>query len=191
MSVFSSLKSLVYKLIGPWLSLNNQYRLMHWRKAFKGKTYRKYLEEFDQVFEGNRNQITLDFGCGKVGGLANVSANVIPYDPCIKKYTFDPWIKKFDIVFSADVLEHLEETQIDQFLENCDASTADKLFLAISCRAAEKLLPDGRNVHLTVKPPAQWESHLQQKLPNFQQVYSNYHESDAALVVGLKRIGSS
>jgi hypothetical protein len=112
MSLLSSIKSVLYNSIGPRLSLNNQYRLMHWRNAFKGKTFRKYLKEFDQVFEGNRSQMTLDFGCGKLGGLANVSPNVIPYDPSIRKYTFDPWQKEFDIVFSADVIEHLDISQI-------------------------------------------------------------------------------
>ena len=63
----------------------------------------------------------------------------------------------FDGVICTDVMEHIEEGDIDEVLHYI-INTADKfVFFHIACRPSKrKRLPDGRDVHLTVKPPHWW-----------------------------------
>ena len=67
--------------------------------------------------------------------------------------------KKFDLVFSSEVLEHIPEVDIPKVVrELCRVSKGD-LFLSISLRRSglDPLPPEPPNVHVTVKPREWWE----------------------------------
>jgi hypothetical protein len=70
----------------------------------------------------------------------------------------------FDAVLCMDVMEHIAEPDVDailadifSFLPARDDGLPSFAFFWVSCRPAKrKKLPDGRNVHLTVKPGVWW-----------------------------------
>jgi hypothetical protein len=77
------------------------------------------------------------------------------YDPAVKEYSKMPK-GTFDSVISTDVLEHIEEEDLDQVLEEI-YSKADKfVYLGICNSPAEAILLDGRNAHVTIQSIDWW-----------------------------------
>lgn len=87
-------------------------------------------------------------------------------------YCYDPGVPGldqmpsgvFEGVISTDVFEHISE---DDLPEACDhlASLINQnapsfIYLHVSCLPANETLPDGRNAHLTIRPPEWWEKFL-------------------------------
>lgn len=73
---------------------------------------------------------------------------------------------KFDGVICCDMMEHIDPADVDAVLadifgyatESRDDGNPSFVYLYISCVPSKgKVLPDGRNVHLTVQPPEWWE----------------------------------
>lgn len=97
----------------------------------------------------------LDYGCGR-GELANalLPLRVSGYDPGIPGREGMP--KPCDLVVCTDVLEHVEESKIDNVLGHLAALTGKALYLVIATRPANAVLPDGRNAHLLVESPDWW-----------------------------------
>ena len=105
----------------------------------------------------------IDFGCGK-GQLIDVlkhnypSIDIMGYDPANPK--FDLPLKKVDLIFSTDVLEHIEPEHLDATLEEIKEHST-YIYHLISCAPAKLILPDGRNAHLIQQPPEWWkQKHL-------------------------------
>ncbi len=75
---------------------------------------------------------------------------------------------QFDGVVCTDVMEHIETADVPAVLEDLFSFVATHpsgpkafAFFSICCKPAKhKTLPDGRNVHLTVKPPGWWNTKL-------------------------------
>ena len=67
---------------------------------------------------------------------------------------------RFDIVICTDVLEHIPEHEIPIVLKEIDGYAWEIVFLSICTREARKTLPDGRNAHLTIKPPDWWKGKI-------------------------------
>lgn len=71
----------------------------------------------------------------------------------------------YDGVISTDVLEHIATPDLPAVTEHIAACLNDNplrfVYLHISCRPANKAFPDGRNVHLTIKPPSWWQPMLE------------------------------
>lgn len=100
----------------------------------------------------------LDYGAGKrtmeKALKEMVDCKVRSYDPCIKQISKPP--KPADIVSCTDVLEHVEPNCVDSVLDDIKRVTKKSAFLVISTVPAIKILPDGRNAHITVKPAEWW-----------------------------------
>ena len=64
--------------------------------------------------------------------------------------------KKFDCVFSVDVLEHIEPDCIISVLTNINQLSTKYIWLRIDTLPARKRLPDGRNAHLIIEQPPYW-----------------------------------
>ena len=80
------------------------------------------------------------------------------YDPANPK--FDVPLKKVDLIFSTDVLEHIEPEHLDATLEEIKEHST-YIYHLISCAPAKLILPDGRNAHLIQQPPEWWkQKHL-------------------------------
>jgi hypothetical protein len=141
------------------LKLLEQYRLLHNEGLFRGKSLSKHIESIGELVQTYECKTLLDYGSGK--GVCHDEktkywgVKVTLYDPAVTGLDFLP-NSKFDAVISTDVLEHIPEDELDEALENI-FSRADKfVFLSISTQLAKKVLPNGLNAHVTVKPQEWW-----------------------------------
>lgn len=162
------------------------YSELHKReKYFQGFTMLDHIEAIKALIEKHNSQRLLDYGCGKGrqytlkkahekwGGLMPVL-----YDPGVPEFSEKPR-HKFDGIICTDVMEHIDEPDIKNILDDIFDYAADEafVFFNISCRPAKrKKLPDGRNVHLTVKPPEWWDN-----------VLSGYNRNGLDIVVAYEQ----
>lgn len=113
----------------------------------------------------------LDYGCGrgtlakrlgsggkKIKGL-NWMGPVYEYDPALPKKSV---ARAADLVVCTDVLEHVEPDKLSNVLAHIRDLARRGVFLLISTREANRVMPDGRNAHLIVKPAQWWLSTLRE-----------------------------
>lgn len=125
----------------------------------KGIQWAAYIEQL-VIEEGHRS--ILDYGCGK-GSLAECLGRsgiaVAEYDPAIPGKEASP-ADAADLVICLDVLEHVEPDLLDNVLSDLARLTKRKIFFDICTEPAVKVLSDGRNAHLIVKPAEWWKEQL-------------------------------
>ena len=125
----------------------------------------------------------LDYGSGKgYQYLGPMRAHeqwggILPvcYDPGVKQLSKRP-TGAFNGVICTDVMEHIEEADIPGVFADIFSFVPGPGFVLfyISCRPAKrKKLPDGRDVHVTIKPPIWWAEQV-----------SGYHRDD--LIIQMK-----
>ena len=129
-----------------------------------------------------------DYGAGKcslqdaLNNLGWQGFDYLPYDPAFPEYG-EP--KTADIVCCVDVLEHIEPLFLDTVLQNLRSVTHKFGFFTVSCVAAKKVLPDGRNAHLIQQPRTWWQ-------PKFEELFEILQIEDTAtgfwVVVAPKRL---
>jgi hypothetical protein len=145
-----------------------QYRIMHDSdpRMFPGQQTLHVAPFIERIIKEYGCKTVLDYGCGK--GL-QYSINGVHLDWGVELSLFDIGVLEYsikpegtyDLVISTDMLEHCETEDIPEILRELN-DFADKFVLvSISTRPAKKLLPDGRNAHLTVQPPEWWISEIQ------------------------------
>ena len=157
--------------------LPGMYAEMHARSAFKGDSWNRHFFELFRFFDIDNNlgkHTILDYGCGPTGGLAGprvteygsgisdvlscYSCKVVPYDPYVEKYSADPWHSPLTGFFSCDVFEHMPLPQLRELLRRlCKHSSITHVFIALSTRAANKVLPNGLNAHITQHSGDWWQ----------------------------------
>lgn len=118
-----------------------------------GKKHSQEVEEFAKALKATS---ILDYGCGQ-GSLKRVirfKGYFGEYDPAIAGKDALP--KPADLVVCTDVLEHIEPDKLDNVLAHLRRLSAKGCFLVIATRAANKILPDGRNAHLIIEPAEWW-----------------------------------
>ena len=74
-----------------------------------------------------------------------------------------------DGVICIDVVEHIPSEDVIDFIEDIFKLAKKFVFIVIACYSAKKKLPDGRNAHLSIKNPKEWEeiiSKFKIKYPN-------------------------
>jgi hypothetical protein len=106
----------------------------------------------------------LDYGCGEGSLRAWLPDKPLylgcrEYDPAIPGKDGRPEFA--DLVVCTDVLEHVEPEKLGKVLEHIHSLARKAIFLVVSLREARKNLPDGRNAHLIVRPPAWWEAKIE------------------------------
>lgn len=115
----------------------------------------KYL---DLLIKNKQPVSAIDFGCGK-GKLRETFRKLFPsvqyigLDPCVPE--FDIKLTQVDLIFSTDVLEHVEPEYIIETLKEIRQHCKYTYHL-ISCAPAKLVLPDGRNAHLIQEGPDWW-----------------------------------
>lgn len=105
----------------------------------------------------------LDYGCGKgmlgwqiraVFKLRPLPFEYFEYDPAIEGKDAAPL--PADLVVCGDVLEHIEPEHLEDVLDDLRGLARKAVFLVVSTQLAAKVLADGRNAHLIVKPSLWW-----------------------------------
>ena len=112
--------------------------------------------------DSNNVSRLLDYGCGKGENLRwflPTQVFVSNYDPAIPKWSADPAPE--DYLLCADVLEHIEPKCIEDVIKHILSKFNKKALLGISLVHSRKVLSDGRNSHLLIKPIEWWIGLLQ------------------------------
>ena len=141
--------------------LIEQYKLMHAQGRFNGLTLLRYKDEIKRLCEETHALTVLDYGSGKgmqykaFDPTDEWGAAVTLYDPAVPGIDQLP-SRPFDGVICTDVLEHLPEEDIATTITRLYELARLFLLVSICDRPSKKLLPDGRNCHVTVKPNKWW-----------------------------------
>jgi hypothetical protein len=111
-----------------------------------------------------RPRSILDYGCGQSALIDRLDlgypVELRRYDPAIPKYANRP-DGLADLLINVDVLEHIEEQDLDAVLAEMRALCRDAIII-VDTAPAKGTLPDGRNLHVTLKPHAWWQQRLEQ-----------------------------
>ena len=152
--------------------------------TFDGKSLKYFFSPIKQVIDLTKSKSLIDFGCGKAKFYFNkILINEIEYNNVIEYwnikdyYLYDPGVnnfstypnKKMDGVVCIDVVEHMPPVDVIDFIEDIFKLAKKFVFIVIACYLAKKKLPDGRNVHLSIKNPKEWE----EIISKFKIKYSN------------------
>lgn len=122
----------------------------------------------------------LDYGCGRPNTIhAFFQLNPmkirqwVSYDPAVPGFDVRP-VGKFDVIFCADVLEHIPEEVLDEVLEDIKQYLTDDGIVAFSTTGdlAHKTFLDGENIHCTLKGCDEWMEILSSKFENIIMIYS-------------------
>lgn len=150
------------------MSLVEQYRMMHQAGHFPGFSMKKHLGEIRRFADSIKAKSLLDFGCGKGEQWRDDKVREIllkPSGPIEDLFLYEPAIppmkylpeEPVDLVISTDVMEHIPEDELEDTLQTIFGLAKSGVFLSICCRPAKKVLPDGRNAHVTIRPQWWWE----------------------------------
>ncbi|MFN3830270.1 MAG: methyltransferase domain-containing protein [Tepidimonas ignava] len=100
----------------------------------------------------------LDYGAGKGRLAQNLKpaheVKVTLYDPAIPQWSVLPG--PHEMVACIDVLEHIEPDCLDDVLDHLAGLVQRLGFFTVHTGPAIKVLPDGRNAHLTQQPARWW-----------------------------------
>lgn len=174
------------------------YRDLHERKAkaFQGRSIRPAVPHIAHLVELTKPRRLLDYGCGK--GLQYADLKVHLEWGGMKPYCYDVGVERFSTrpngafhgVICTDVMEHIAEADVPLILDDIfgflperrDGGTSFAFFW-VACRPARrKTLADGRNVHLTVKPPQWWDEQFKRFERDKLIIKACYDEEDSSAV---------
>lgn len=140
------------------------YREMHSDpRSFLGNSTRKHVVEIAALVKQTSAKTMLDYGSGK--GMQYLSSRVHEYWGVALPYCYDPGVRglhkkpkgRFDVVVCVDVLEHIPELLIEETAAELFGYARKGLYAHVALSPAHKMLPDGRNAHVTLKPRDWWE----------------------------------
>ena len=161
--------------------------------TFLGYSLTKWIIKIKEIIKINNANSLLDFGCGKgflynnkfkIGDteFKNLSdfwdiENIFLYDPGVDKFSTYP-NKRFDGIICTDVIEHIPEKDVMNFIDELFKFSNKFIFFVIATIPASKYFDDGKNIHLCLKTQSDWNEiflDLKKKYPNINQyVYFNH-----------------
>jgi hypothetical protein len=103
----------------------------------------------------------LDYGAGQGtlgSALRDAGWTCRDYDPAIPGWDAPPVFA--DMVTCTDVMEHIERDRLDTVFRHIRMLARTVVFFVIATRAANKLLPDGHNAHLTIMGGKWWRDRV-------------------------------
>lgn len=141
--------------------LIEQYARLHANEAY-GNTSVKNLRFLRPEIQLLRPRSVVDYGCGQSQLLELLGLDspvkLTRYDPAIPEFSTKP-DEVFDLLINVDVLEHIEEEDVDTVLAEMRWMCRDAIII-VDTKAAEKILPDGRNAHVTIRPHDWWREKI-------------------------------
>lgn len=149
-------------------TLIEQYQQLHAEshKHFRGYTTKLIAEEVARLVKETEAQTLLDYGCGKGFQYSERRyherwGGIMPtlYDPGVPEHSVKPK-QKFDGVLCCDVMEHIPEEDVQDVLNDIFRYAEKFVALQIFIGPSKKLLPDGRNAHLTQQSPVWWNERI-------------------------------
>jgi len=152
---------------------------------FDGKSLKFFFQPIKQIVDLTQSESIIDFGCGKakyyfeeisinkktysnISNFWNIS-NIFLYDPGVENFSKYP-TRKADGVICVDVVEHIPEGDVINFIEELFKLANKFVFIVIACYPAKKTLPDGRNVHLCLKSANDWKNIIKEIRPKFSNI---------------------
>lgn len=160
--------------------------------TFLGYSLTKWIVKIKEVIKKTNATSLIDFGCGKaflynnkfkIGEyeFENLSdfwdiQDIYLYDPGVENFSAYP-NQKYDGVICTDVIEHIPEIDVINFIDKLFNFSHKFIFFVIATIPASKYFDDGKNIHLSLKSQAEWENifkNFKKKYPNINQnVYFN------------------
>ena len=143
--------------------------------TFDGKSLGPHVDTLKTIIKVLGSKTLLDYGAGKgvlykaknitsrdgmkFDGICDLWGvdSVTLYDPAYPLHSVLPK-ETFDGVISTDVMEHCPEEDIPWIVDEIFNFAREFVYLKVSCCPAKKTLPNGENVHCTIKPPDWWIS---------------------------------
>ena len=145
------------------------------RDAYDGHSTLVFAKLIRDIIKKNQIETMLDYGCGKGFFYSNESnqngikinslkdywkIDIDLYDPCYEKNSFIDEKKKYDLVISIDVLEHIPSQDTDWVLEKIISKAKKYVFINVACYSAIAILPNGENAHINVNEPKWWHEKI-------------------------------
>ena len=160
--------------------------------TFLGYSISKWILKIKEIIQINECDSLLDFGCGKgflyknkfkIGDQEYSNLldywkldDVYLYDPGVEEFSVYP-VRKFDGLICTDVIEHIPEKDILEFIDNLFKLSNKFIFVVIATIPSSKFFDDGRNIHLCLKTKEEWDKiflEFKAKYPQINQyVYFN------------------
>ena len=172
-----------------------EYKLFHKKgiknqpgfSTFLGYSLTRWIIKLHDIIKKNNCNSLLDFGCGKAFlyknkfKIGNKEFNTLSdlwgindiylYDPGVDEYAKYPE-KKYDGIICTDVVEHIPELDVLNFIDDLFKLSNKFVFIVIATRPASKQFKDGRNIHLCLKTEDKWKKiflDFKTKYPNINQ----------------------
>jgi hypothetical protein len=141
----------------------NQQMHANGASGFNGSSLINVICQIGVLLQQFKCASVLDYGCGRgdaqqffrVDALWNV--RYAGYDPAVEMFAVMPE-GQFDAVICTDALEHIpEEDLVDWVFDELFSKATKFVFIKVPTYEVDQWLPDGTNVHCTVKPREWWE----------------------------------
>ncbi|WP_075215358.1 hypothetical protein [Mongoliimonas terrestris] len=153
-------------------SLIGEYATKH-RESRYGTTGIKVLPHVAPHAIALAPRSLIDYGCGQsrlgpaLGAVLGVD-DVARYDPAIPALSALP-VRRFDLLISIDVLEHIPDGEIDAVAREM-AGLAAHAYLVIDTAPAKARLSDGSNAHVSLHDGPWWLQRLRPSFPTLRQI---------------------
>lgn len=125
-----------------------------------GSVTAKHYPMIGKLIKQQNYQSVLDYGCGKGHFIEHLQEKF----PMVAVHGFDVANEAYpslpdeavDLVVSLDVMEHVEFGLLSNVLSEIRSRTKQAFVCSVANYPAGKILPDGRNAHVTQMPFGQW-----------------------------------
>ena len=137
------------------------YAEIHATQAY-GNTSLKSLRLIRPEIKLLKPESLIDYGCGQSMLVDRLDLGyplaLHRYDPAIPAFAEKPKVKA-DLLINIDVLEHIEESDLDEVLADMRSMCRDALII-VDTAPAKRVLSDGRNLHVTLKSHDWWRERI-------------------------------
>lgn len=139
---------------------------------FSGYSTKVSVSNIAALVEQIKPKRILDYGSGK--GYQYLELRMHEKWGGILPHCFDPGVKqlkrkpdgKFGGIICSDVMEHIERRDVNSTLRDIFSRAEERAFvyfrIGTSLAKYNKILSDGRNVHVTVMPEEWWNKQMEQ-----------------------------